>query len=296
VPGASEDGDGFGVPLVSGDFDGDGSADLAVGVSGENGYGTVVVLSGAAGAPLGATGSVVFSERTRGVPGAAEEGDAFGGALAAGDVNSDGRDDLAVGVPGENGDAKPESDRLGEGAVVMLLGSPTGLTSTGSQSWSQASAGVDGKVGGSDRFGATLVVAPLDADRYADLAVGAPFDSVGSVFSAGSVTVLRGGRSGLTTAGFGGTRLHQDTPGVAGRPGFVEFFGYSIAAAAVQSRTQDNLIVGVPMDVVGGEPVGRAHQLAIAPGGPAGVGSRSFHLNTPGLKGRPGGGFGFTVG
>jgi hypothetical protein len=254
------------------------------------------VLSGAAGARLGVTGSSIFSERTPGLPGAAEKGDTFGGALAAGDINSDGRDDLAVGVPGENGDAKPESDRLGEGAVVLLPGSPTGVTATGSQRWSQASAGVDGKVGGSDQFGATLVIAPLDADSYADLAVGAPADAVGSVSAAGSVTVLRGGRSGLTTAGFGGTRLHQDTPGVAGRAGFVEFFGFSIAASAVQSRTQDNLIVGAPFDVVAGDQVGRAHQLAIAAEGPTGVGSRSFHHNTPGLKGRPGGGFGWTVG
>jgi hypothetical protein len=36
VPGASEPGDGFGAALAVGDFDGDGFADLAVGVSFED--------------------------------------------------------------------------------------------------------------------------------------------------------------------------------------------------------------------------------------------------------------------
>ena len=177
----------------------------------------------------------------------------------------------------------------------MLLSSATGVTTTGSQLWSQASPGVDGKVGNSDLFGRSLVVAPLDADGYADLAVAAPFDSVGSAFAAGSVTMLRGAAGGLTTDGAGGSRVHQDTPGVASRATILDFFGYSISTAAVQSPRQHNLIVGAPLDGIAGEQVGRAHQLAIGPDGPSGVGSRSFHHDTPGLKGRPGGGFGTTV-
>jgi hypothetical protein len=265
-------------------------------VPGENGYGTVVVLAGAAGAMLGTTGSATLSEKSAGVPGVAEQGDLFAARLAAGDINGDLRDDLAIGVPAENGDPDPRHERLGEGAVVVVFGSATGVTASGSQIWSQGSSGVEGRAGRSDQFGASLALARLDADPYADLAIGAPFDAIGSVDGAGSVTVLRGGTKGLTTAGFGGSRLSQDTPGVDGSPGIVDFFGYSIAAAAVQSPTQYSLIIGVPFDVVADEQVGLVTQLAIAGRGPTGIGSRSFQLNTPGLKGRPGGGFGFTVG
>ena len=126
VPGASEEGDAFGVALAPGDFDGDGATDLAVGVPGENGYGTAVVLVGGTGAALGEAGSTVISQRTAGVPGAAEEGDAFGDALAAGDISGDRRDDLAIGIPRENRDPDRELD--GEGAVVVLLGSTAGVT------------------------------------------------------------------------------------------------------------------------------------------------------------------------
>jgi hypothetical protein len=68
----AEDGDRLGSALAIGDFNGDGPADLAVGVPGENldrgfGSGVVHVLPGSA-AGLTATGSQLWSQDSPGVP------------------------------------------------------------------------------------------------------------------------------------------------------------------------------------------------------------------------------------
>src|SRR4051812_26927875 len=69
----------FGQTLVSGDFNGDGFSDLAVGAPGQN---RVFISYGANGPFQILSGS----------------GD-FGAALAVGDFNNDGKQDLAVGAP-----------------------------------------------------------------------------------------------------------------------------------------------------------------------------------------------------
>ncbi|MET9023223.1 FG-GAP repeat protein [Actinopolymorpha sp. NPDC004070] len=103
VPGASEASERFGASLTVGDFAGDGIDDLAIGVPGENSSsGGVVVVPGSRGAALTGAGSRVWSQNSAGIVGAAEPNDEFGAALGAGAVTPDGRDDLVVGVPGEN--------------------------------------------------------------------------------------------------------------------------------------------------------------------------------------------------
>jgi hypothetical protein len=78
----------FGRSLAAGDYDGDGRADLAIGVPGEkvvelgNGHGGVAVLYGSA-AGLTTAGSDWFDQSMSGVPGRAEPGDEFGSVLVA---------------------------------------------------------------------------------------------------------------------------------------------------------------------------------------------------------------------
>src|SRR5207249_835937 len=91
IRGAAEAGDHFGAALAVGDFNHDGYADLAIGVPGENvgkaaNAGAVAVLYGS-GSGLTAKGDDLWTQGSGGIRGAAEAGDGFGSALAAGDFN-----------------------------------------------------------------------------------------------------------------------------------------------------------------------------------------------------------------
>lgn len=296
VPGTPAEDDGFGASLATGDFNGNGVDDLAIGVPGDNKRsGTVTVLPGSAGHGIGRLAGASLSQDTSGVPGKAEPDDSFGSAVSAGDVTGDGRADLAVGVSFENG--RRDGDGYeGAGAVAFLPGSAAGLTGRGSQSWTQDSPGVDGAVGRNDQFGSALVIAPLDAGRHHDLAIAAVADAVGRVGYAGSVTLLLGTSSGLSTKGAGGQRLTQDTPGVSGVPESIDFFSGALAAPRIQSRAQSSLVVGAFGETIGNvEMAGVVHQLDASATGPTGTGSRTFHLDSPGVKGRPSAYFGYDV-
>jgi FG-GAP repeat len=102
-------------------------------------YGSATGLSG--------TGSQLFTQ----VGGAAEAGDEFGAALAAGDFNSDTFADLAAGAPREGLLSNNQ-----HGAFSVLPGSAGGLTIVGGQLFTQDSPGVPGSAQEFDIFGFTL--------------------------------------------------------------------------------------------------------------------------------------------
>ncbi|MEU0434890.1 FG-GAP repeat protein [Streptomyces sp. NPDC006290] len=106
VPGTGEKADRFGYDLDTGDVDGDGYADVAIGVmqesiSGVRFTGAVTVLRGSSKG-LTATGAVSWHQNTAGVPGANESYDMFGSRVSLIDMNGDGRSELAAGTDGEN--------------------------------------------------------------------------------------------------------------------------------------------------------------------------------------------------
>jgi hypothetical protein len=154
--------------------------------------------------------------------------DVFGSSLAAGDVNGDGRAELAVGVPGETFE-DPPSVISEPGVVHVLVGSAGGLTGTGSQLWFQDSPGIADQAESGDQLGSALAIGDFNGDGPADLAMGAPGENLNSGFGSGVVHVLPGSGAGLTATD--SQLWSQDSPGVAGAPEFLDFFGQTLTAS-----------------------------------------------------------------
>ncbi|WP_328496184.1 FG-GAP-like repeat-containing protein [Streptomyces sp. NBC_00414] len=147
-PGAEEEEDEIGGSVSVGDVNGDGFADIALGIPGEDvgdiyDTGSVALVPGSASGATGA-GTQVFHQNTAGVPGVAENSDEFGVTTALLDLNGDGHRDLAAGSTAENEQ---------NGAVWILNGTASGLTATSSFAFGAGTLGAPATVA---HFGAYL--------------------------------------------------------------------------------------------------------------------------------------------
>jgi hypothetical protein len=254
VGGAVEAGDEFGFAVAAGDFNHDGFADLTVGapfegVGGAVEAGAVSLLPGAV-AGLSAVGGRLFTQ----VGGTVEAGDEFGFALAAGDVNHDGFADLAAGAPSED-----VGGTVDAGAVSVLPGSAGGLTAAGGRLFTQVGSAAEP----GDQFGLALATADFNADTFADLAVGAPFERVGSTVDAGAVSVLPGSSGGLTAVG------GQLFPQVGGTVEAGDEFGFMVAAGDFNADSFADLAAGAPSEDVGS--AADAGAVSVLPGSAGGL-------------------------
>lgn len=251
VEGEPRSGENFGRVQAAADFNGDGFDDLAIGVPGEvvgesTGAGGVNVLYGSAdGLQVTAPEDQLWTQGP--LQDDPEPGDAFGAALAAGDMDGDGFADLAIGSPGQSvgGDA-------GAGAAHVLFGSTAGLQAARDQLWTQDSSGVDGTAKPGDAFASALAAGDFDGNGKDDLAAGAPGDSVSSAPGAGLVNVLYGGSAGLQTSGPQDQKWDQNSDSVYDSAETNDAFGSSLLAADFDANGREDLAVGVPGETVDG--------------------------------------------
>jgi hypothetical protein len=267
VQDTASDFDHFGAALAAGDFNGNGTTDLAIGVPGEGfclsgnncplAVGAVAVLFGQNGEGLTADNDLFFSSfdfhiispPDIDIPSffSVNTDDQFGQALAAGDFNGDNRADLAIAVPEADigastagGQLISGSKRNNVGAVFVVYGTDTGLSpgAASSQFWDQNKIFGPGRNETGDQTGRALAAGDFDGDGRADLAIGAPYENVASsrtgtsvnYVDAGAVFVVYGSTSGLSTTGRAPQTWHQDTTGINDVVETGDLFGFSLTA------------------------------------------------------------------
>jgi hypothetical protein len=265
--------DFLGWSLATGDFNGDGYDDVAMGAPSENEdlpagreHGAVIVNYGS---PRGIAhlGSQFLTV------GAIDETLVhYGFAVAAGNFNNDAYDDLAVGLPDFDGNLGAVTS---SGAVWIHLGGPTGLSTVASvvleESW--ASDALEAL----DQFGWALTTGYFDDDEYADLAVGAPGEDGGE----GAVFVFYGQAAGGGISAAGVVTLRPTNFGVSslvsGR------FGAALDAGDLFGSAQEDLAIGAPGTLVSAMAnVGRVY---LAPGSATGITTTGAFYQDPVLFG-----------
>ena len=262
--------DGFGAALVVGDFDGDGIDDLAAGspsideAGGAKDIGAVTILFGSLSDGL-TRGSLLGSKHIhrRSLGDTPRSDDRFGRALAVGDFDHDGSDDLAIGVPGA-GILMESSPFVGDLGMAYVLYGPLidrhdGAIVSRVQTWSQQDGPGElegrGNAETGDRFGSALATGDFDGDEFDDLAVGVTGEGVGlfTAFGAGAVNIVYGSTSGLQEAR--SDVFTQNTDGVKGESDRSDNFGHALAVGNFNGDVNpstgcpiDDLAVGVPSE------------------------------------------------
>jgi hypothetical protein len=284
----AEDGDFFGQALVAGNFDGDGCDDLAIGIPGEDvgGFtraGAIEVRYGSANrSNCLEVARQFFTQNTPGVPDTAAASDQFGFALAAGDFNGDGRDDLAIGVPLEL-----VGDQNDAGRVIVLNGSPTGITVAGALAIDMNTPGLGFHSPFLNaRFGWAVAAGNFDNDPFDDLAIGEPMVAT----AWGLAFVVYGTASGLN--GSRAFEIYQGAGGLDDASEAGDGLGFSLATGQFDSDPYADLVVGVPGEGVstGGPEILRAGAVHLLFGTPTGLshdGSRRWTALTAGIPGDP---------
>jgi hypothetical protein len=245
----------FGWSLAVGEVNGDGKGDIAVGaffedVGGNNTQGRAYVFSGA-------DGSLLFTLNTPNP----QAGARFGMSVTMGDVNTDGRADIAVGAPWEDvpGDV-PGSENQGrayvfsgtDGSLLFTLNTPNPQAGT--------------------RFGEWVAAGELSGDAKQDIAVAAAFEDVVGNADQGRAYVFSGADGSLL--------FTLDTP----NPQAGALFGYSVAVGQVDGYGRADIVLGAQHSTVAGNAQqGRAYVFSFLP--TAKVGGAAQDL--PDLTGAP---------
>jgi hypothetical protein len=157
----------------------------------------------------------------------------------AGDYNGDGAVDVAIGDPEAAVGAQAAA-----GTVTVAYGR-TGEV----QVLRQGADGVPGGPEAGDQFGFALATYDVNRDGCSDLVASTPFESIGTLAEAGSVTVLLGSPAGLGR-GPAALSFDQNATGFGDDVEAGDWFGYSLAAGSTAGG-EPYLAVGAPGEDLG---------------------------------------------
>ncbi|MGA9772383.1 MAG: hypothetical protein WBV94_25345 [Blastocatellia bacterium] len=255
--------------IVTGDFNRDGVADVAIGApdtdftpagqSARTNAGAVYILFGKASFVAGTiidTNLAATSQPDVKIFGAVSE-DNLGFALAAGDVNGDGGTDLIMGAPGfDPSTGNPATAQPEAGAVHILFGT-TSLTPKliDLATANSTNVVIFGEHAG-DRFGSAIAASDVTggSPAVADLLVGAPASAgpapVAAARPLGGAAFLLNGGDLLSNAG---ATIKTIDLGAAATPAAVRIYGNtgsqlgsSVAIGDINSVAPADIIVGAP--------------------------------------------------
>jgi formylmethanofuran dehydrogenase subunit C len=204
--------DQFGIALTTGDFNADGRTDLAVGADGySSSTGRAYIFYGDGQIPTtAATADVTITGNAT--------GDKFGASLVSGDLNADGKTDLAIGGWGYSSTTGRVYIFYNDGSIPTTAGTAD-VTITGAST--------------SDAFGVVLVVGDLNASGTLDLVVGS---SAYSYNTTGNAYIFYNDGSIPTTAGTADVTITGETSN--------NFFSNALATGDFNADGKADLVVG----------------------------------------------------
>jgi hypothetical protein len=220
-----------------GDFNGDGTQDLLLGSPFADGPTNNRADAGAAWVVYGPINQSVdlFATMANVEIYGATAGDRLGYAVAAADLNGDGRSDIIIGAP-----FAERATRVDSGKVYIIYGSAA-LPATKDLSTSSANATIDGDAS-SDRIGMTLATLDWDGNGRKDLAIGAPYAD-GSTIDGGVAYVVKAENIG---AGFVINSIALNVQALIVAANDNDHLAIALAGGDVTGDGTEDLVLGAP--------------------------------------------------